>query len=313
MKITLDYFLGLLNSDGTFLCIFKKDATMTLKYRIQPQIQISQKNKAILKGIQDFLKENGIKTLYKRKASKTSSDRKNQTRADAVEISGIDQVRKAIRLIETSKNGLIGLKFYDFLLTKQIISIIDADLHNKKEGRCQIIDIRVSLHEPPPLDDVLIEHYEELGLPTREEKPIPHSNRKSREDWEAAHGFQSGDSISTAKELVSSAQKEYKEQCYKVKRDDLSFSPDQISGIIDGNGSLYSLQSTRRKAFNLVFSTGNESLWEAFLKYFGDQKPCFYASPGSVSYQAHRKELLLAFTKHIESSTVMLKNWKDDS
>ena len=53
-EINWPYTVGLLDTDGSFYVIFKKDARMPIKYRIHPEIEWSQKKRQLLEKVQEY-------------------------------------------------------------------------------------------------------------------------------------------------------------------------------------------------------------------------------------------------------------------
>ena len=147
--VTLPYLLGLLESDGSFHILFKADPRMPLNYRIQPEIQWSQKNVQLLHGAQECLHSLGIHSKYKNLPSNQRSGR-----APVLKVEGISNCMQFVQLVDIWSEKhvlypLYGIKALDFMLMKEIFSIVQRGLHNKPEGRCKIIDIEYALHTPP--------------------------------------------------------------------------------------------------------------------------------------------------------------------
>ena len=73
--LSFPYLLGLFETDGSFTVIFKKDKTMPIGYRLQPQIQWSQNDIDLLSSVVKTLDDFGLTSRVYREESQTRGGR----------------------------------------------------------------------------------------------------------------------------------------------------------------------------------------------------------------------------------------------
>lgn len=146
IEMSFPRFLGLFDTDGGFQILFKKDPRMPIKYRIHPEVILTQKSVELLFGAQECLKKLGIKSKYHNTPTNLRSGR-----APVVKIAGIAECRKFLDKMQrweesTKHKALLGYKRLDWLLLEKMYLIIAQERHNTLQGRN---DIKYSLHIPP--------------------------------------------------------------------------------------------------------------------------------------------------------------------
>jgi hypothetical protein len=213
-----------------------------------------------------------------------------------VKISGFLNVRQLIACFGTQAHSeMIGVKYCDLLKMQALFRIVDKEQHNTTCGRCQIIDLKYSLHSA----DLLT---------TQSKQSSRHA--LTRSDWESRHNFHLSASIGTARSEIDSASFMH-ERRYNMLRDTIRTSsrcarastesrskafgltPHYLSGIIQGDGCINVGVLTRHKrcyprftaSFKLSCEQGSPPLLEVVACVFGDMKPYIARTPSIILQQ----------------------------
>ena len=289
-KLSIGYIVGLLNTDGSFYVDFKSDKSMSIKYALRPVVQINQQNLDlhILEEIEETLLLSNISSFID--VTRGPNLRK---RAPRLKVQGIENVQKFLHLLEKSNSKLFGLKLVDYLLLKQIYTLIDDKSHNTESGRKKIIDLKMSFHEPPVLPSNLEKRFLNRNLPKRKAKEKPPANRYKREVWEEKHGFQKDSTKSAGKDKIVSVYQAYYEHCNQVLGG-VKVQTEFVKGILDGDGCVFNSSKTDVD-FQITLDNGNEQLFIALADFFSDEQPCVYGRPGSQVYVVRRETLVSKF------------------
>lgn len=286
-RLSIEYILGLINTDGSIYLDFKEDKSMPIKYALRPVLQISQQelNMHVLEKVKETLETYKVKSFI----SCTRGENKTR-RSPRLKVEGIKNVRKCFDLFDKSKTTLFGLKLIDYLLLKEIYALIDSFLHNTKEGRQKVIDLKCHFHEPPVLPIELESNYIRRGVVKRQPKEKPSANRYSRETWEDKHEFDRGSTKEAGKSEISTVYQLYYQHCSQVLRG-VKLHKEFVKGIFDGDGCIFNSSKTDVDC-QFTFDNGNESLFLALADFFSDKEPCIYGRPGSQVYVIRREEII---------------------
>ena len=283
-KLSFPYLLGLFETDGSFHVIFKKDASMPIGYRLQPEVQWSQKNTHLLKDVVRALHQRGILArLYSDPAQVRGG------RAPCVRIRGISNVRVFLEACaeEKRRSGaeLYGQKSLDYLLMVAIYTIIDPGAHNTPRGRQEIIDLKFALHQTPAdicrLSHRFFQDREDVHTELlKDKRPI------SRTQWERRHSLEEGCSLNSALALKRRAHKQYISFASSVIANTPPLVPDYVSALLEGDGCLYVNPNRERECLmSFVSERGSELLIVALAHYLGDLSPAVYYNPSkSATY-----------------------------
>jgi hypothetical protein len=280
--------------NGGFQIIFKKDATMTLGYRIQPTAVFSQRDHECLERIALLLKSHSIVVRWE--------DNRSKERASNLRVEGLQNVRDFCDLIERTDCKMYSLKWRDLLIMKAFYVIVDQKRQNSKEGRLQIIDLKYQLHGMEELQSV--------------------GSRLSRNEWETRHNFAHNASLDMSSDLMAEINTAYKEHQrvtrLSINNETLKPSGEYISGIIDGDGcisceiSIHPINTNIRPRFTLRVSfsaeQGSELLLEV-IAYLFDAKPIIRPAwkGKAIVYSAASRAALLRILDHITRFPVVGK------
>lgn len=128
------FITGLTDAEGSFVCIVRKSAGHRLRWRVEVvfQIGLHKRDLELLKLIQAFF--GGIGVIS------TSTNG-----MCAFRVTSIKQILNKI-IPHFDKYNLITQKQADYLLFKQIVTLLEQGEHLKVEGLQAIINIRASLN-----------------------------------------------------------------------------------------------------------------------------------------------------------------------
>lgn len=307
-KLSFPYLLGLFETDGSFHIVFKRDASMPIGYRLQPEVQWSQKSTHLLKDIVQALHQRGILArLYSDQAQVRGG------RAPCVRIRGISNVRAFLEACaeERQRGGaeLYGQKRLDYLLMVAIYTIIDSGAHNTPRGRQEIIDLKFALHKMPA-EIYRLPHrfFQDRGdahaEPLKDKRPV------SRAEWERRHSLGEGSSLNSAIALKRKAHEQYKSFASSVIAYTPLLVPGYVSALLEGDGCLYVNPNRARECLmSFVCERGSELLIVALAHYLGDLSPAVYYNPSKSAryYVVRRGDLLSTLCKHLQSCPILYK------
>lgn len=104
-----------------------------------PVAVFTQKSIAMCNRIRSTLQHYSIQS--------TLENNTKTNRGSNVKISGFLNVRQLIACFGTQAHSeMIGVKYCDLLKMQALFRIVDKEQHNTTCGRCQIIDLKYSLH-----------------------------------------------------------------------------------------------------------------------------------------------------------------------
>lgn len=301
IEMTFPYILGLLETDGSFHILFKKDPRMPLKYRIQPEVQWSQKNVNLLRSVQRFLLQMGIRSKFKNDPGNAKT-----SRAPVLKIEGIAECQRFLLSIkewaESSRcPPLYGCKYVDYLLMQGLYSIIESGAHNTLTGRQQVLDLKFHLHLPPRALNTL-QH--PLFSGKKGKTGIVQGGQLSREIWEERQGVPN--SRGKGWIFIDRVHKEYMAFAKELLKNPKKLHSDFFSGVLEGDGYIYA-KSNKPPRFSIVAERGSELLLFAISSTLGDCKPCFYDRGSYTIYMAARVELLLNLHTHLQKHPILFK------
>lgn len=300
--LSIDYLIGLFETDGCFVIQFKKDATMALGYFVCPIAVFTQRSHFLLKCV--------MLTLDFHKIPYVFEDHAQKGRGSNVKIAGIKNVKKLMAFFcVNAAHGPVrdlplmhGLKCLDFFLMKAIYSIIEAKEHNSPKGRLKIIDLKYSLHNPSSVINVIDAIY----------------NRLSRSEWEKRHGFELGSSVNAAQYEKIEAHNQYQNHKQKTKLVNCATyirNPEYISGIIEGDGCItLGILNRNQLSFprftaslKVVVEDGGQLLLEVIAQYFGETKPYIAkdAKKKAWYYHSSKYEILKKLYDHCKRYPIL--------
>lgn len=300
--LSLDYLIGLFETDGCFSLTFRKGKGMTLGYVVYPVIVFTQKSHDLLECI--------CLTLLSHKIPYTFENNEHKKRGSNVKIAGMQNTRQFLKIVLKDKPlSLFGLKHLDFLKMQAIFRIIDANEHNTPLGRAKIIDIKYSLHSHT-IDN------------QSDELPLSRAKLFPRSVWEKRHKLEVDSSKGSAKLEIMEAHKRYEQYKQVIKAKSATelkalIPPEYLSGLIEGDGCI-TLGCLQRKgityprftaSFKIVIEDGGESLLQVVATYLNDDRPYIARDRVKASWYYHtsRLPILTVISEHLARYPVYFK------